>query len=459
MSKRTEKEKTMINRRSMLKGMTLGSGAVALSPFLAHMHAAEKGKMPKRFVFVVKGSGLQAQYLNPKGLKHGGDKLVDSTLVGKALPDSLKPLEGLKDKLTIIQGLSGKMCSTGHHSYYGALGAYKASAVAQPVAATIDGHLSKLFPSVFNHIGLKMGSGSQATAYPAISASGPSAQLPFQCNPELAYQTLYGSIASGGDIAKKYKRTGNVLDAISEDIKKLQRNLPAEEREKLGHYLGGFESLRDRRVALVAMQDVLKKHAPPVTDKYTSKYTTHHLEAHFDMATAALISGISNVITLHCDDLNSSYQGLGITPKVHSVGHGSSSGDYSSQDCRNMIRSFHVQLIARMADKLKKIPEGDGTLLDNTLIVYISDNSDKHHASATEWPMFALGNLGGGLNTTKGRYLAYPRHGSANHKHTIGNWLTTICHAAGAPHDHFGQPDLALGKLAMQKGPLSELLA
>ena len=72
--------------------------------------------------------------------------------------------------------------------------------------------------------------------------------------------------------------------------------------------------------------------------------------------------------------------------------------------------------------------------------------------------MFVLGNLGGRLKS-QGRYLAYPRYDSANHKQTIGNWLTTICHAAGVPQDHFGQPDFALGKLEDQQGPLNELLA
>ncbi len=441
------------SRRTLLKG----AGATLLTPFLTHMEAAEKGELPKRFVFVVKSSGLQAEFLNPEGLTHGGDKIVDASLEGKKLPDSLQSLNLFKDRLTILQGLSGKMCNSGHSSHYGALGAYKANAVAQPLAPTIDGFLSNQFPSVFNHIGLKMGDGSQGTAYPSISAADRNKQLPFQCNPELAYQNLYGSIAEGGNIKAKYTRTGNVLDAMSDDIKKLQKELPGQEREKLGGYLAGFEALRERRTKLISMQGVLKEHAPKPTDKYTSKYTTDHLDAHFDMATAALITGISNVITLHCDDLNSSYQGLGITPKVHSIGHGSSSGDLSSQDCRNMIRDFHIDLIAQMAKSLSLIPEGDGTMLDNTLIVYLSDNSDKHHSSATEWPMIALGNIGGRLNS-KGRYLAYPRYGAANHKQTIGNWLTTICHLAGIDKDHFGQPDFALGKLDMQKGPLSELL-
>lgn len=96
-------------------------------------------------------------------------------------------------------------------------------------------------------------------------------------------------------------------------------------------------------------------------------------------------------------------------------------------------------------------------MLDNTIIMYVSDNSDKHHSSALEWPMFVLGSLGGKLKT-QGRYIAYPKYGSAKHRHTIGNWLTTLTHLAGAPKDHFGQADFTLGKLEDQMGPLNELL-
>ena len=448
-----------MHRRQALKNISV---CAALTPFVNHLsmlEAKEKSnQLPKRFVFVVKSSGLQAEYLNPDGLKHGGDKLVDAPLKGRKLPKTLSSLERHKDKVTILQGLSGKMCNFGHSSFYGALGAYKASQQGSPAAATIDGHLSNLFPSVFNHVGLKMGNGAEGVTYPAISASGKNKQLPFQCDPVLAYQNLFGSVAEGGEIKKKYTRTGNVLDTMSQSIKKLQKTLPSQEKEKLGHYLNGFEVLKNRRVELISRQRTLKKYAPEVNDKYTSKVTTDHMEAHFDMATAALISGITNVSTIIVDDISSSYQGLGLAPSVHAIGHGSSSGEFSAQDCRDMIRKLHIDHIARMADKLKAIPEGNGTMLDNTIIVYVSDNSDKHHSSATEWPMVILGNLGGKLNS-KGRYLSYPRYGSANHKQTIGNWFTTLCHASGKPQDHFGNFDFALGSPKDQQGPLSELLA
>lgn len=451
----------MTTRRSILKGLTLGAGSLALAPFLNHMEmlfAGDAPQLPKRFVFVVKGSGLQADFINPEGLQHGGDQLVDQSLGNRKLAAGMEAIEPFRDRLTILQGLSGKMCKTGHSSFYGALGAYRAQEHEQPSAATIDGYLAEKFPSVFNHIGLKMGDGSQGTAYPSISAAGKNQQLSFQCNPELAYQNLFGSIASGGNVQKKYQRTGNVLDAMASDIRKLQRTLGPQEQEKLGYYLNGFESLRDRRLKLASMQEVLKAHAPEMNDKYVSPMTTHHLEAHFDMAAAALITGISNVVTLHCDDLSSSYAGIGITPIVHSVGHGADSGMLSSQDCRNLIRKFHFDLIGDFAKKLADTPEGNGSMLDNTVIVYLSDNSDKHHSTAVEWPMVVLGNLGGALKSN-GRYVSYPRYGAGSHHHTIGNWLTTLTHAAGVPVDHFGQPDFALGKPADQSGPLSELLA
>lgn len=447
-----------LNRRALLKGVSLGSGALALSPFLRSLSAEEKQPLPKRFVFVVKSSGLQGDYLNPEGLSHRGETLVDAPLAGRKLSESMTSLEPFKDKLTIIQGLSGKMTNSGHSSFYGALGGYKASAHAPPLFATIDGHLSEKFPSVFNHLGFKMGEGSQGTTFPSISAKGKGKQLPFQQNPLSAFENIFGSILEGGDLKKKYTRTGNVMDAMSEDIKKLQRSLPAQEREKLGHYLDGFEALRDRRIKLVSMQKMLKENAPELNEKYTSSVKTHHLEAHFDMASAALISGLTNVVTVHADDLSCVYSGIGVGNNVHAIGHGAGFATLSSQDCRNAIRTFHIDLIASMAAKLSKIPEGNGTMLDNTIIVYTSDNAANHHSFGLDWPMIVLGNSGGALKT-KGRYLAYPRYGSKNHNHTICNWFTTLCHIAGVPQDLFGQPDMALGKAEKQQGPLEELIA
>ena len=141
---------------------------------------------------------------------------------------------------------------------------------------------------------------------------------------------------------------------------------------------------------------------------------------------------------------------------MHSIGHGSSNGAETAQQCRDRIRRFHLELTAGMASRLAAVPEGDGTMLDNTLIVYLSDNSNLHHSTAVEWPILTLGGLGGAWKGG-GRYLAWPRYGRQGHR-TIGNFLTTVCHAAGQAVEHFGHLDLALSADLDQRGPLSELL-
>ena len=86
-----------------------------------------------------------------------------------------------------------------------------------------------------------------------------------------------------------------------------------------------------------------------------------------------------------------------------------------------MIRRFHFDLIARLAKKLESVPEGDGTMLDNTVIVYVSDGAEGHHSRCWEWPMVVLGNAGGKLKT--GRYVDYPGYGQlgASHESTPGS--------------------------------------
>lgn len=121
----------------------------------------------------------------------------------------------------------------------------------------------------------------------------------------------------------------------------------------------------------------------------------------------------------------------------------------------SLIRRFHFELIARLMKKLQSVPEGDGTVLDNTVIVYLSDGAERHHSSCYEWPMVLIGNLGGRLRTN-GRYLCWPKYGVKGHR-TIANLYCTLLHAAGAPRDSFGDADLAL-KDFDQSGPLDELL-
>ena len=452
-----------------------------LLPFLNRELSAADGIRPPRFLFVVKSSGLTPAELVPNELRstmvtngeeagwpdelRPSDSLLDLSLVDKKLPESLRALAPFKDKLTIVQGLSGKMCRGGHSAWYGAMGCYFTGgevSPGRPVYATIDGRLANALPAIFPHVGLTLGgkvlSGvKDSVVYPGISAIDTDRPLAYQASPLMAYQNLFGIAVRGKEAQAKQELKTMLLDHMVGDVRRLQQKLGGSDQEKLDHYLAAFEGLRDRRRQLKGLEAQIRSHAPIVNDKYSSQVETDRIEAHFDIAAATLISGLSNVVAVRADTLDVTYRGLGISKHVHGIGHAESVDGMTAAVARNRIREFHMNQMARVASKLAAVPEGDGSMLDNTLIVYLSDAAEKHHGSCIEWPFLLVGGLRGKLRTTNGgRYLQFPEYGKSGHR-TIANLYLTFLHAAGHPQDEFGTLDLSLDK-SSQRGPLAELL-
>jgi hypothetical protein len=247
-----------------------------------------------------------------------------------------------------------------------------------------------------------------------------------------------------------------LLDHMVGDIKRFQRELGSADKEKLNHYLGAFEGLQDRRRKLKGLEAEIRNSVPEISDKFSSEVETDRLESHFDIAAAALVSGITNVATVRADTLDVTYRGLGISKHVHGLGHAESVNGMTPNEARNRIRRFHMEQIGRVAAKLTSIPEGTGTMLDHTLIVYLSDAAEKHHGSGTEWPFLLLGGLGQ-AKAASGRYLQYPSYGKKGQR-TIGNLYNTFMEYAGKPQDQFGRLDLNIDE-ELQQGPLPELIS
>lgn len=454
------------DRRNFLKGTTLGAGALVLAPLvqLIEAQAAGTATKAKRFLFVVEGNGLPPHQVQPGGIARAkeGDrnKLIEKALADSTLPKSLEPVAAWKDKLTVVQGLSGRVCGGGHSNDFGALGCYAAKGgvgnSGMPQAETIDGALARKLGGVFPHVGLGMSGKADDTIIYNISASGKSKPLPTQCRPDLAFGQLFGSVA-GGDARKEFEAEGNLLDFLSDDLKKLEARVGGAEKEKLQQHLAAYESMRDRQTRIAGMEAAMRTNAPPVTDKYRSAVETDRLDAQFDLATAALIGGLTNVVTVSSGAGNPyfgvQFTGLGINFGKHGIGHGGSYNGMTADEMSTKIRRFHFDLIARTMKRLAAVKEGDGTMLDNTLVVYLSDAAEGHHSRCWEWPMVLLGNLGGTLKA--GRYVEYPFYGKKGHK-TIGNLYATLLHAAGDKREFFGVKDPNLPDL---DGPLPELLA
>lgn len=460
------------SRRSFVKGLSLGGSLPVLAPILTQLQNEAHGAIetiPKRFVFVAVSSGIMPEEVElPKLKQESKDKYINIALNQHELDPSMKPLEPLKDYLSIVQGLSGKMCSGGHTGNYGALGVWRApgeKGAPPPKRATVDSMLSKMFPAAINHLatGLTGGWGSriiEGVVYPDISAAGPQKTVPFQTSPDIVFEQLFGTVASKDRYkAQKLVSKKNLLDFMSDDVKKIQKNLPSQEKAKLDYYLDALEGLKDQDIKIAGLKESLEKNAPEFTDKYTSKDTEPRQEAHFDLIAAALISGITNVVTMKIDSSATFYRGLGISEKsVHGIGHNESSNGKTGMECRSIIRQHHFEVLAHLANKLKSIPEGDGNMLDNTMIVYISPAGDRHHGKLDSWPMVIIGGCGQKL-ILPGRYIQFPAYGQKDHK-TIGNWWTSVLNAYGNPINHYGDFDPGLMKGGFnQEGPIPEIIA
>ncbi|NBO91176.1 MAG: DUF1552 domain-containing protein [Planctomycetia bacterium] len=461
-----------MDRRSLLKSLPIWGAAPYLAPLVARAEAETHGRKPMRFVFLLEGNGLWPEHVMPRGFKrqemknprggdhhfqttNGADTLTNMSLGGPdgLLPEALSPLEKYIKRVTLLTGLSGRVAGGGHGCGYGALGAYPA--VAGPKDITIDAALAKTTPAIRQLVGLGF-LHDPATAPPMFqgySAYGPNQKVSFIQDPLLAHKVLFGKVI-GGDPRGEVGAQSIILDALAEDIRKLQPHLPGEEGRKLERAADAFSTIRKRQSRLGEINPARIPATRP--DFHGSKEETTRMKAHVELAATALITGLTNTVTLCSGVGYPTWKGLGLTLDTHEIGH--RANDPAAQAMRVKIRQFNAGLIARLVEALEAVPEGTGTLMDNTLIIYLSDSAETHHCVCMEWPMVLVGNLGGRLKTG-GRFINLPKYGAKGHA-TVAQFYTALLHAAGAPVNHFGMKDRFLIEAGLdQRDPWGVLLS
>ena len=453
------------NRRQMLKGLSLGAGSMLLSPMIQRVMANAEGKeRPPRFVFVLQSNGFDAVQACPESIpfqKYADrEKFESIDLTQHKLPKGLAALEPLKSKTTIVQGLSGRCTGGGHSTWGGSLGQYRISgANLSPQNITIDYQLGQAVPGILPWVGVGMASGAR-DALMNITARAAHKTMPIILSPEKAYNSFF-SVAAGGEREKNFHLKRNLLDYMVGDVKKTRKALGSLAGEELDAYLSAYDQLAARQYQLLANKDVLKKSAPKLDDRFTSTVATKRLEAQFELAGSALIGGLSNVATLTCaaTEINAQpYLGIGVDLSNHGFGHmGGNKRDAKGVPYYEKTRGWLFSLIAKLAQRLEKTPEGDGNMLDNTIIVYMSDAPDTHHSTGYEWPLAIVGNLKGKMNLG-GRYINFPGYGKPGH-HTVGALYTTFLNCVGQRQQTFGRLDPDLDEKVMQTGPLAQLMA
>ena len=465
----------MLNRRDWLAG--LAAGGAMLSPLARSLAAQAAGASeppaPKRFVFVLFENGLRENEVQPEGVPLGTGTTRVTSLKSLKLPERvIDPFEPFKDRMTLIQGLRGSHLNPNHGAGYGALsGLPQAPADKRRVRAeSIDAALARVSPGLFPVVvlGINGGATETSTAY-GISAWSQGKPIPIQCRPEVAYETLFGTAGTNQNdfLARK-----NLLDFVAGDMKQVQSGLGRAGREQLEYHLDALEALSKRWGQLGTLKEdgQLAEHAPKPFAA-PPRLMPDVITAQFDIAAAALSAGLTNVVTITSGlgGLSPNYKGFSNMGQ-HSAGHGNPDPELGVRGHEIVRRAHHymAERTAALMKRLKSIPEGGGTMLDNTLVVFMSDSAERQHSHGSQWPVVLIGDLGGELKT--GQLVSYPikaktvenSYGETREQGTgdpgnptLNRLFCTLLHAAGAPRDNFNLPTPGLD----QDGPLAELLA
>ena len=466
----------MNTRRDFLKQSLLGAGALAFAKDSSW--AAQPGKPPMRFIFMHRGNGLWPRVMVPPSLdektleKEKRKEPFQLDLDSHDLPGWMDPLSAHKENLTILQGLSGKMCTTGHHSWCSSLGVFKANERPSSIRwATVDFELAKLFPSPAEHIELACFplEGGNARGTLDDVATGFSARGPQQPNyafgsPRVAMEELFKSVSTEQSAKTQYQLDRKVLEFVAKNEGTLAESLGGFEKAKVGNYADSVEAIRERNRKIDAMSDVIRRHVPQLDPKYfdPGMTTLDRQVGHTEVLLGALISGLTNVVAFTVDELGHRYTGLpgieGEKVNMHDVGHNKVIGGLKAETIRELARTHHMSLVDRIVTRLKSVPEAGGTMFDNTMIFYFPDGGETHHSHGTEYPFVVLA----GDNTRvdlRRQYVRLPNYGQAGHS-TLGNFYTTLLNAYGNPIEHYGALDTGLTKFGHdQTGPIKQFLA
>ncbi len=442
----------MMTRRKTLQSLAAGFGASLGSTVLPSFGNGNKlissaSGGPKRVIFFMQNQGFEPGTCIPDGMGHSG------SLAKAKLPEPISALEPFKDRLHIISGLHGIHTSPSHSAFFGALGGYRGSDGVPPSASTIDYELSKALPdTLLPHLCIGMDSLENMKTKPTVanlSASGAGQPIFMHSNPNHLYQTLYGGI-SKGEIRKQHEARSGMLERIGQLAAAKGGALPLSDKQRYGEFVGGFEDMNGLRERLGRVSDHLRNFAPKVDARYSSpEFETDWHDVLLDLGISSLKSGITNVLTIGSGrgEIFGSWKGLGVEKQGHNLGHMTQ----KDNPIWIKIRQYNSQMLVKIMEELESVPEGSGTMMDNTLIVYTSNNADKQHTNGANWPVMLLGNCDGIFKS-----------GCFTHvegKRPINTLYSTILGSVGVSCDRFNMSEKMAKKFDSGSGPLKEILA
>ncbi len=437
--------KKKMARRTMLKGL----GATVALPMLDSMiPALSAATAPTpRLGWVYVSHGVIFDQWKPTKVGYGFE-----------LTPNLKPLEKLNGQFNVLTGLSHLEADTkgdgsGDHTRASAawltgVHAYdrtrpgvevKLATTADQLAAQAIGKNSRIQSIEMTVDTASAGSCDSGDCFYVNTVSWRNPTTPNMCEnqPRVLFERLFGDGGSSAQRAARAQRTGSILDSVMEEASGLASSLGNSDRSKLGEYLDSVRDIEQRiqsTESKTAQNFELPDRPVGIPESFEE-----HTKLMFDLQIMAYRADLTRVFSMvMARELSGrTYPMIGIPGQHHLISHHRDDAELMSQKAR--IDTYHVQMLAYLLEKMQATPDGDGTLLDHSLIMYGSGMGNGNLHRHSDLPVLLAGKLGGKFKT--GYHLDYKMDTP------MANLLVAILDKAGVPIEKMGD---STGPLKME---------
>ena len=432
--------KKAIPRRTVLRGLgvtmalPLLDGMVPALSALAQTPAAPRPRFG--FVYVPHGSIMREWTPTQEGRN-----FEFSTI--------LKPLESFRDKLTVLTNLSNY--GENGHSVSSAMwlsGTFPAKGSNLKLGTTIDQIVAKqigrdsTFPSMefatedhSSHLGSCAGD-FLCSYMSTISWASASQPLPMEINPRVVFERMFGGDrATPAERRARLAKNTSILDAVRESASELKVQLGPRDKARLSEYLENVHEI-ERRLVRAEQQRAETGIEAPFTPVGIPENWEEHVNLQFDLMALALQGDLTRVVSFMMSrELSTlSYPQIGVADGHHPVSHNNNIPEQVAKKIK--VDIYHLDLFAQFLDKLQATPDGDGTLLDQSLFLYGSGMTNGNAHDHENLPTLLVG---GGAGRHAGN-----RHLKMAKSTPLSNLMISLGDMAGVAIEKFGQSDGAI---------------
>lgn len=444
--------KKALPRRTFLRGMGTALALPLLDAMVPSMTAlADSPANPARlrrlgYVYMPMGSD-QSRWRLP------GDDLTK-------LSPTLEPLAPVKEHVTAISDLEVKNAYPGTHATSNS--SFLSCAKAKPTESS-DYHLGVTVDQIAaKHIGQETqlpslelamdlletvgqcDNGYACVYQNNLSWSSPTTPLPAEAHPRIVFESLFGEGGSPADRRAALKKRASLLDSVTEEITRLQKQVGPSDRNKIKQYL---DTVREVERRIQKAEEDAKDNQLPDLDRPLGVPASYadHARLMFDLQLLAFQGDVTRVITFQLarETSNRTYPEIGVPEAHHPLTHHGNDPKKIAKVAK--INKFHVSLFAEFLEKLKATPEAGGSLLDHCLYLYGSGMGNPNVHDHRNLPILVAGGAAGKMRG--GRHIQF------NNFNPLANLHLTLLDKVGVRLDSFadsnGQIDGLFEPIAM----------